>query len=254
MDIKALLDEWVEKVNQPNFIANDPIQIPHRFSKKQDIEIAGFFAAILAWGNRKSIINKCTDLLNRMDNAPFEFVTNANDEDLKRISGFVHRTFNDTDAWFLLNFLKKHYAEYDSLERAFSFGINPNDQTVQHGLEHFYNCVFGDQKIRTQKHIATPYKKSACKRLNMYLRWMVRKDNNGVDFGLWSAIKMNQLVCPLDVHVQKAASVLGLTHRKQADWQTALELTEVLKSFDAFDPVKYDFALFGMGVAGYLKN
>ncbi len=240
-----------------DFIQDDPITIPHHFTKKQDIEIAGFFAAILAWGNRKSIINSCNNLLNLMDNAPYQFITSLPPEpDGKTFSSlkkFVHRTFNAMDLWHLLYFLRHHYTKEASLESAFSQWMQPDNTTVEHALAGFHNYVFGystdavDEK-HCRKHIATPAKKSACKRLNMYLRWMVRKDSNGVDFGLWKNISPAQLVCPLDVHVARVARRLGLLLRTQNDWQAAMELTDHLRTLDAADPVKYDFALFGLGV------
>lgn len=253
--LKNTLDEWYHKTNERVFIANDPICIPHRFEQLQDIEIAGFFAAIMAWGNRTTIINKCTQLLGLMDNEPYQFIIHSKDKEYQRFEGFVHRTMNDTDVLYLLWFLKKWYREHNSLEAAFVHGLGKEDETVEGGLMGFYNLVFsGDnQSKRTQKHIATPAKKSACKRLNMYLRWMVRKDTSGVDFGIWNQISPSQLVCPLDVHVHRVALSLGLIDRTQADWKTALLLTESLREFDSEDPVKYDYALFGLGLSGFGK-
>ncbi|MFT5513749.1 MAG: hypothetical protein ACI8SE_002158 [Bacteroidia bacterium] len=254
-DIKALLDEWYHKTNQSVFISSDPICIPHRFSKQQDIEIAGFFAAIMAWGNRTTIINKCNALLKLMDDSPYDFVKNATDVDMKPFVGFAHRTLNDTDVLYLLAFLRQWYERNPSLETAFTSGLVQGDENVGSGLVGFYNNVFSVQPIsqRTQKHIATPVKGSACKRLNMYLRWMVRQDSSGVDFGLWQGIMPSQLICPLDVHVHRVALELGLVTRRQANWATAVELTESLKQFDKDDPVKYDYALFGLGISGYAK-
>lgn len=249
--IKSLLEFWYHKTNQIGFIEFDPISIPHRFQKKQDIEISGFFAAIMAWGNRKTIIQKSEDLLNRMDNKPHDFVTQASDKDLKQLIGFKHRTLNDTDVLFLIDFLKHWYTNNQSLEQAFSVGMSPTDATVEQGLVNFYNLIFNREitSVRTQKHIASPAKKSACKRLNMYLRWMVRKDSSKVDFGIWGQIKMNQLVCPLDVHVVRVANQLGLMEGDVTNWNKAVELTNKLREYDPKDPVKYDFALFGMGVS-----
>ncbi len=247
-----MLDSWVDRVNSQGFIANDPITIPHRFSVKQDIEIAGFFAAIMAWGSRTTIINKCSNLLERMDNEPYDFLKNHSNQELKKLEGFVHRTLNDTDLLYLIDFLSRWYDEHNSLENAFTSNLNAQDATVENGLVGFYNHVFSASYApkRTQKHIATPAKKSACKRLNMYLRWMVRSDNRNVDFGIWKNIKTSQLICPLDVHVHRVALGLGIMNRKQPDWLAAIELTEQLSRFDPEDPVKYDFALFGMGVSG----
>jgi uncharacterized protein (TIGR02757 family) len=249
--LKTFLNDKVQRYNAPHFITDDPITIPHRFTEKQDIEIAGFFAAILAWGNRKSIIQSCNALLQRMDNAPYQFCQQHRPADLKRLLGFKHRTFNEADLLGLVRFFHRHYAQHASLEPAFAQWMGPGDATVEKGLAGFHNYVFeheGDIEQRTRKHIATPAKKSACKRLNMYLRWMVRHDKKGVDFGLWKKIKPAQLVCPLDVHVARVARKLGLLQRQQNDWEAALELTANLRLLDAKDPVQYDFALFGLGV------
>ncbi len=255
-DLQELLDQKFEQFNQPNFIENDPIQIPHRFSQKQDIEIAGLFSAVLAWGLRKTIIAKCSDLLQRMDNAPYDFIRNHTPNDLKNFTDFKHRTFNPTDTLYFIHFLRQHYEKSDSLETAFLLANSSKNQsqnlpeTVEIYLIQFYNYFVSlpDFPDRTKKHISSPAKKSACKRMNMFLRWMVRNDNKGVDFGIWKNLKTSQLVCPLDVHVDKVARKLGLISRKPTDWRTALELTENLRKFDAQDPIKYDFALFGMGL------
>lgn len=248
--LKDLLDRKVEQYNQPGFIENDPIAIPHHFSKKQDIEIAGLFAATLAWGQRITIINSCRKLLGWMDNDPHRFVLEHRERDLKSFLAFRHRTFNATDILYFLEFLKWYYTNHTSLEEAFKVSVK--DETIENGLIRFRNLFFSLPVYpeRTKKHIATPERKSACKRLNMYLRWMVRTDNNGVDFGIWRKIKPSQLVCPLDVHVEHIARSLHLIKRKQTDWRTVLELTAVLKRFDPVDPVKYDFALFGLGLEG----
>lgn len=249
-DIKDLLNSKVEEYNQPNFIANDPICIPHLFTKKQDIEIAGLFASVLAWGLRKTIINKCKALLEMMDNDPHNFILNHKDTDLKPFENFKHRTFNSTDTLYFIHFLKSHYQQHNSLESAFSQWIKPTDETIENGLIGFHNYFFDSEFAphRTKKHISTPARKSACKRLNMYLRWMVRNDNKGVDFGIWNTIKPSQLICPLDVHVDRQARRFNLIQRKQTDWKTAIELTKNLRKLDPVDPVKYDFALFGIGV------
>jgi uncharacterized protein (TIGR02757 family) len=249
-DIKGFLDEKVELYNQPGFITNDPISIPHRFSKKQDIEISGFFAAILAWGQRKTIINKCLELFEKMDNAPHEFLMNHQEDDLKPFLSFKHRTFNDVDTLYFIHFLTWFYKKYDSLEQAFLLGQNGEIDAMESILSRFHEFFFSlpDAPSRTRKHIATPVRKAACKRITMYLRWMVRKDSKGVDFGIWDQIKPAQLICPCDLHVDRVARKLGLITRKQTDWLTALELTEQLRTFDPRDPVKYDFALFGLGI------
>ena len=252
LELKDFLDIKVARYNRPDFITNDPICIPHRFSKKQDIEIAAFFAAILAWGQRKTIINKCTDLFDRMDNDPHNFMLQHTDEDLKGLLNFKHRTFNDTDLLYFIEFFKQHYTNSDTLESAFlpeNFGSMENF-TAEHALNHFRSYFFSlpDSPRRTVKHISSPLQKSTCKRLNMFLRWMVRKDNTGVDFGVWNTISPADLICPCDVHVDRVARRLELITRKQTDWKTAVELTEELRKFDPADPVKYDFALFGLGV------
>ena len=244
------LNQKVDEYNQPNFIPHDPICIPHGFTKKQDIEIAGLFAAVLAWGLRKTIIKKCNLLLSWMDNSPFDFIKNHSEKDLKKFETFKHRTFNGTDTLYFIHFLTKHYSKNESLETAFTNWMKPNDLNVENGLIGFHNYFFDDEFApqRTRKHIATPARKSACKRLNMMLRWFVRNDEKGVDFGIWNNIKTSQLICPLDVHVERQARVLNLIERKQSDWKAALELTENLKKADKIDPIKYDFALFGVGV------
>ncbi len=244
--LKLLLNQKVAYYNNKNFINNDPICVPHSFSKKQDIEIAGFFAAIFAWGQRVTIINKATELMQLMDNAPYDFCVKYQEKDLKKVLHFKHRTFNADDLLYFLYFLKQHYTINKSLETAFF----PNkNMTVEEGLIHFRKIFFHFEHLpRSHKHISSPLQKSACKRLNMYLRWMVRKDAAGVDFGLWNTIAMKNLICPLDVHVGNVARQLGILHSPKNDWQAAIELTENLKKFDAIDPVKYDFALFSMGV------
>ncbi|SHF46363.1 TIGR02757 family protein [Pedobacter caeni] len=277
LELKDFLDHKVEQYNRPNFITNDPICIPHRFSKKQDVEIAAFFAAILAWGQRKTIINKCTELFQRMDNEPYDFMLNHSDDDLKRLLNFKHRTFNDTDLLYFVSFFKHHYEQSDTLEDAFlapdsifreEYLVEDSSTSKQYAssaclqselkkvpateraLNHFRSYFFSlpDFPRRTIKHVSSPLQKSTCKRLNMFLRWMVRKDNKGVDFGVWNTIKPADLICPCDVHVDRVARKLGLINRKQTDWQTAVELTAHLSEFDPIDPVKYDFALFGLGI------
>lgn len=247
-DLKELLDSMEDRFNRAEFIENDPVSIPHLFTRKQDIEIAGLFAAVLAWGQRVTIIRKSKELMKMMDNSPHDFVLNHRESDLKTLEQFKHRTFNTTDTLYFIEFLHWFYKSHSSLEEAFRVGRK--DTTVERGLTGFQELFFSlpDAPHRTRKHIPTPERKSTCKRLNMYLRWMVRRDNKGVDFGIWKTIRPQQLICPCDVHVDRVARSLKLIRRKQTDWLTALELTESLKAFDANDPVKYDFALFGMGV------
>lgn len=246
--LKALLEEKYDKFNTTSFLEQDPLGIPHRFNRKQDIEISGFFAAILAWGNRKSIITNCSKLMHLMEEAPYEFVTSHSPTDLKRFEKFVHRTFNSTDLLFMIEAFKTIYSNFNSLEPLFV--PHKSDNTVKSGLENFHKYLFElpYAPLRSKKHIATPAKKSACKRLNMYLRWMVRSDSRGVDFGIWNSIKPAQLICPLDVHVLRTANELKLLNTSKSDWQTAELLTSKLRKFDPIDPVKYDFALFGMGL------
>ena len=248
--LKEFLDTKVAQYNTPEFIKDDPICIPHLFTKQQDIEIAALFAAVFAWGNRTIIINKCRELLQRMDNAPHQFILHHTDKDLKGLLGFKHRTFNDTDLLYFVHFLQHHYSKHISLESAFAEGIQHKDKTIENGLNHFFEYFFSleDAPRRTQKHIAAPFKNSTCKRLNMFLRWMVRNDEMGVDFGIWQNISPAKLICPIDVHVARVAHRFNLLESKKIDWQAGLELTAQLRKFDKADPAKYDFALFGLGV------
>jgi uncharacterized protein (TIGR02757 family) len=243
--LKIFLDAKVDYYNQPLFIEKDPISVPHQFSKKQDIEIAALFAATFAWGNRTTIINKAKELMTLMDDAPHQFITQHKAADLKPFLNFKHRTFNADDAIYFIYFLQQHYLKSESLETAFF----PNKKTdVAAGLNHFKQQFFQYPHLqRTQKHVSAPKQQSACKRLNMFLRWMVRKDTAGVDFGIWKNIKMNQLICPLDVHVSNIARQLGLLHNKNNNWDAAIELTANLQLMNAADPVIYDYALFSMG-------
>ena len=249
-NLKDFLDSKVEEYNQPLFIKDDPVCIPHLFTKKQDIEIAAFFASIFAWGNRTTIINKSKELLHLMDNAPHDFCVNHQAADLKSLLLFKHRTFNTTDLLYFVAFFKHHYSLHASLEKAFTLGLNKTDTTTENSLIAFHHYFFSLEDIphRTKKHIASPEKNSSCKRLNMFLRWMVRRDKKGVDFGLWKNILPAQLICPIDVHVARVAKRFNLLNRNQTDWNAALELTSYLRTLDKDDPVKYDFALFGLGV------
>lgn len=249
-ELKYFLDRKVDQYNYPSFIENDPVSVPHRFSSKKDIEIMGFFAATLAWGQRKTIISKCLELAARFDHEPYRFIKGHSESELRYLLGFKHRTFNDTDLLYFVDFLKRHYAVHESLEDAFLPGGEWT--SVEHSLICFENYFFDhpDAPRRTRKHVATPARNSTCKRLNMFLRWMVRDDGRGVDFGIWKRIPKSDLICPIDVHVDRTARRLGLISRKQTDWKTALELTNALRLLDAGDPVKYDFALFGLSVEG----
>ena len=248
--LKSELDQLVDRFNAPGFIENDPISIPHQFSLKQDIEIMGFWTAILAWGKRSVIINKAKEIISLMDGSPYDFILNHKESDRSLFSNFKHRTFQYTDSLYFLDFLQRHYKKHNSLEDAFLLNWSEKDKDVENALigfnRYFFNTDYAPQ--RTRKHIASPLKKSTCKRLNMFLRWMVRKDNKGVDFGIWESIKMHQLCLPLDVHVQYSARRLGLLTRMQNDWLAAKQLSAKMRQFDPGDPAKYDFALFGLGL------
>jgi uncharacterized protein (TIGR02757 family) len=242
--------------NSVSFIPDDPVSVPHRFSKKQDIEIAGFFAAIMAWGQRVTIINKANELMKLMDDAPFDFIKNHKEKERKRFAAFKHRTLQPDDVIYLIDVLQKFYGQHPTMEDAFAKHMEKKDEDTFKALAGFHHHLFDQPYVieRTRKHISNPEKKSSCKRLNMFLRWMVRKDDKGVDFGIWTKISPSQLVIPLDLHVGRVARQLGLLHRTINDWQAAKELTLELKKFDANDPVKYDFALFGEGILGLPLN
>jgi len=251
--LEEFLNKKVDEFNQPFFIEKDPVSIPHLFSKKQDMEIAGFFAAIFSWGNRTTIIQKAKELMHRMDMSPYEFCKNYGGKDGKRLKGFKHRTFTEDDLFYFVEFFHHHYKTSNTLETAFvnnKTKVSPlkAEGLVENALIGFKDYFFSFEHLRrTEKHISSPLQKSTCKRLNMFLRWMVRNDKAGVDLGIWKKISPSQLICPIDVHVARVARRLGLLKRKQTDWLAAVELTETLKKIDAKDPVKYDFALFGLG-------
>jgi len=241
-ELFELLERKAEQYNNPDFIGTDPIQLPHRFSKKEDIEIAAFLVATIAWGNRKSIITSGERILEIMDNSPHDFILNYREQKLK----FVHRTFNDIDLNSFFVALNRLYVDGKGLEGAFS---NHKEHMGAFGRivnfrEQFTTQPFTD---RTEKHIANPLKGSSSKRINMYLRWMVRKDHKGVDFGIWDSVPMSELHLPLDVHTGNVARKLGILNRTQNDWKSVAEIQETLVEFDAKDPCKYDFALFGLG-------
>jgi len=243
-----LLEEKASFYNNPEFIEKDPISIPHLFTKKEDIEIAGFLAATLAWGQRVTIINKSRDLMTRMDNSPFDFVKNASEKEIESLSTFVHRTFQGKDCIYFIHALQQIYFQHNGLEAVFAEGYKEN-QSIKESISQFREIFFSfDHLHRTLKHIPDPMKGSAAKRINMFLRWMVRNDEKGVDFGLWKSIKTSDLLCPLDLHSGNVGRKLGLLERKLNDWQAVEELTASLRLFDASDPVKYDFALFGTGI------
>lgn len=246
-EIKELLDQKFLEFNQEEFIKTDPIQIPRMFSDEKNIEISGFLAATIAWGNRKMIINNSKKLMQLIDNSPIDFVLNHTPKDLKKLADFKHRTFNGEDAIFFIKSLKNIYSNYGGLKSIFENSYSKN-QNIKDTINDFRKIFFEiDHPKRTTKHVANVEKKSAAKRINMYLRWMARKDNNGVDFGIWD-IPSSALMMPLDVHSGNVSRKLGLLTRKQNDWPAVEELTNNLKQFDSADPVKYDFSLFGMGV------
>lgn len=247
VELKEFLDAKVLEYNQSNFIESDPIQIPHLFTLKEDIEIAGFLTATIAWGKRKMIINNANKILNYMGNSPYDFIMNHNDSHLDKIEGSIHRTFNAIDFQFFIKSLQNIYKNHQGLEATFS--KHAQKETLQPAIHEFKNIFFEiEHPDRTQKHISDPLKNSAAKRINMFLRWMVRNDNTGVDFGLWKTLSPLQLSCPLDVHSGNVARKLGLLNRKQNDAKALFELDSSLRKMDAKDPVKYDFALFGLGV------
>ncbi|QYA27241.1 TIGR02757 family protein [Gramella sp. MT6] len=246
-EIKEFLDEKVIRYNTPKFIESDPIQIPHLFSKKEDIEIAGFLTATIAWGNRKSILNNSEKLMKLMDMSPYDFVVNHQESDLDNLDGFVHRTFNSTDLKYFIKALNNIYQNHTGLERIFTEGSEIN--SLQPAIHNFKSVFFEiPHEKRTEKHVSDPLKNSAAKRINMFLRWMVRDDRTGVDFGLWKNLSPSQLSCPLDVHSGNVARKLGLLKRKMNDAKALAELDQNLRKMDPQDPVKYDFALFGLGV------
>jgi uncharacterized protein (TIGR02757 family) len=246
--LKDQLDRFAAHYEQPEFIEEDPICIPHRYTDSRDIEIAGFFAAIFAWGQRKTIINKAATLLELMDNQPYRFITQFEDQDLQRFKSFRHRTFQPDDAISFMHFLQSFYREYQSLEDLFV--KEEKGKVVEHGLVKLYNHFINHPAVlkRSRKHLSSPSKGSACKRLNMFLRWMVRSSSKGVDFGIWKRIPKSELIIPLDVHVLRTALKLGLVKDGKPNWKMAIELTETLKGFDKLDPVKYDFVLFNMSL------
>jgi uncharacterized protein (TIGR02757 family) len=248
--LKQLLDQRVAEYNRPAFIDDDPVCVPHQFSSRQDIEISAFWTAILSWGIRKTIIAKARVLFALMDNAPYDFIVNHEEEDRRRLMSFKHRTFQPTDTLYFVDFLQNYYRHHESLEDAFTGSMDDAHPRIEDALSGFHKLFFASEWApqRTRKHISTPAKNAGCKRLNMFLRWMVRRDGNGVDFGLWRKIDPSILIIPLDVHVHRVARRLGLLSRDKTDWKAALELTAELRTFDAADPVKYDYALFGMGV------
>ncbi|MBD0776213.1 TIGR02757 family protein [Maribacter sp. ANRC-HE7] len=246
-ELKEFLDVKVEEYNQVQFLDSDPIQIPHAFSLKEDIEISGFLTATIAWGNRKSIINNAKRMMDLLDHSPYDFIMNHTPNDLERFDGFVHRTFNSRDLTYFIQSLRHIYQNHGGMEAVFAANVEAN--SVQNAISGFKKVFFElPHEQRTTKHISDPLKGSAAKRINMFLRWMVRDASTGVDFGLWTQIQPKQLSCPLDVHSGNVARKLGLLQRKQNDAKALMELDTALRKLDPSDPVKYDFALFGLGV------
>ena len=243
-DLKNFLDEKYQEYNNVKFIEDDPIQIPHLFTNHKDIEIAGFLTSIISWGNRKSIINNAKKMMNLLDNSPYDFIKNCKDSEIKKLE-FVHRTFNSIDFRFFLHSLKNIYTQNESMEDVF---LDNDSNFMFDGIINFRKIFFYvNHEKRSQKHISNPLKNSCCKRINMFLRWMVRNDQN-VDFGIWKKIKKSKLSCPLDVHTGRVARKLGLINRKQNDFKSLCELDKNLRLLDKEDPVKYDFSLFGLGM------
>jgi uncharacterized protein (TIGR02757 family) len=246
-ELKEFLDEKVEKYNRPHFIEEDPIQIPHRFEEKEDVEIAGFLASTIAWGKRVMIIKNAARIMELMDHAPHDFVRNHSEDDLNAFDGFVHRTFNAEDLKYFMRKLQQIYQE-EGLEQLF---VPKEDEiNLKGAFERFHHRFFEGKEtnFRTRKHIANPGKGSSAKRLTMYLRWMARPGNTGVDFGIWNQVPLSKLSCPLDVHTGNVGRSLGFITRKANDWKSVEELDTHLRKLDPEDPAKYDFALFGLGV------
>jgi len=250
-ELKEYLDFKSDQYNNPNFIESDPIQIPHRFKIKEDIEISGFLASTIAWGNRKMIINSANKMMDAMGNNPFDFVMNATDDQIESVENIVHRTFNTEDFKYFIKSLQNIYSNHGGLEKVFSTNTSIS---LQNRISEFKKIFFElNHPLRTTKHISDPLKGSSSKRLNMYLRWLSRNDEKGVDFGIWKSISPSELSCPLDVHSGNVARALGIIYRKQNDQKALMELDEALRKFDTTDPVKYDFALFGLGVFEGIK-
>ena len=246
-ELKEFLDEKVDLYNRPSFIEHDPISIPHRYTGKGDIEIAGFLAATLAWGNRKMILKNSARMMEILEDSPFEFIVNSSDCELDQAIRFVHRTFNSVDLAYFLKALRHIYRDRGGLEEIFK--TNKTSDSLQPAIHELHKIFFElPHEKRTERHVSDPFKGSAAKKINMFLRWMVRNDSRGVDFGLWKRIDPSMLYIPLDIHSGNTARKLGLLARKMNDWKAVEELTAVLREFDPADPVKYDFALFGLGI------
>ncbi|MEA4935651.1 MAG: TIGR02757 family protein [Paludibacter sp.] len=251
--LKELLDDRYLKYDVPAYIDDDPIQIPHLFSKKEDVEISAFLASAIAWGQRRTIITNARKLISWMDDAPYDFVMHADKEDFNIVDKFIHRTFNGIDCMYFLQAIRNIYKYHNGLENVFQQGFD-KDNTIYSALYHFRTVFFElPHATHTEKHLGDVSRNAAAKRLNMFLRWMVREDERGVDFGLWKDIPASALMLPLDVHTGNVGRALGLLTRKQNDWKSVEEITGALRRFDAKDPVKYDYALFGMGLNRELR-
>jgi uncharacterized protein (TIGR02757 family) len=249
MQLKSFLDEKADLYNRHEFIEDDPVSIPHQFTRKDDIEISGFLTATIAWGQRVTILKNANRLMELMDYAPHQFILYHDENDLKPFSKFVHRTFNGDDCIYFMKSLKNIYFHHQGLETAFALQLVKRNATIGSAISDFRKVFLElPHQKRTEKHVAHPLANSSAKRICMFLRWMVRKDKRGVDFGIWKFISPDQIACPLDLHSARVARALGLLQRKQNDWKAVMELTNRLKEFDPADPVKYDFALFGLGV------
>lgn len=246
-ELKEFLDEKADLYNRPSFIELDPVSIPHRYTLKGDIEIAGFLAATIAWGNRKMILKSSVRMMEILEDSPFEFIVNSSDCELDQAVRFVHRTFNSTDLSYFLQALRHIYRDRGGLEKIFE--TYKTSDSLQPAIHELHKIFFElPHEKRTERHVSDPFKGSAAKKINMYLRWMIRNDNRGVDFGIWKTIPPSILSCPLDIHSGNVARKLGLLKRKQNDSKAVIELDTYLRSLDKQDPVKYDFALFGLGV------
>ena len=245
-ELKEFLDSKYEQYNQKKFIESDPIQVPHNFTSKEDIEISSFLTATIAWGQRKTIIKNSFKMMDLLDNSPYDYIINSTEKEIDKLN-IKHRTFNEIDFRYFIKKLKYIYKDYGNLENLFFENIEGN--TMHKSIHNFKSLFFkNNYPLRTTKHISDPFKGSACKRVNMFLRWMVRKDSNGVDFGIWNKISPSYLSCPLDVHSGRVARKLGMLKRNQNDHKAVIELDNKLRIFDSNDPVKYDFSLFGLGV------
>ena len=247
-ELKDFLDKKVDQYNRPEFITGDPVSIPHQFTLKEDIEIAGFLTATLSWGNRTSIIQSASRLMQLLEQSPYHFIVESGDEDMKRFHRFIHRTFNGNDCIYFISALKNIYLHHGGLENIFNEMILKGF-SVKEGIIHLRKIFFELPHLtHAEKHVADPSKNACAKRINMFLRWMIRNDKRGVDFGIWKAIQPSMLFCPLDIHTGNVSRKLGLLSRKANDWKSVEELTSRLRTLDPDDPVKYDFALFGLGI------